>query len=63
MLFGTRAARVIHYARIVIMFWIVMGVAVMVVLAKRGLWRSADLGFASDRWVTEHRLAETSDHG
>jgi len=46
------------------MFWILMGVAIMVVLAKRmGLWRTSALGFVSDRWVTEHRLAETSDHG
>jgi hypothetical protein len=58
----------IHYARIVIMFWIMMGVAIVVVLAKRlGPWRVAantsDLGSVSDRWVSEHRLAETSDHG
>jgi len=67
-LFGTCAVCAIHYSRIVNMFWIVMGVAIVVALAKRmGPWRvvvkTSDLGSVSDRWISEHRLAETSDHG
>jgi len=48
--------------------WIVLGAGIVHRLAKwLGKWSepgwNADLGFVSQQWVTEHRLAETSDHG
>jgi hypothetical protein len=48
-------------------FWVLISVMMLVLVKRMGLSRAAawtsDLGSVSDRWVTEHRLAETSDHG
>jgi hypothetical protein len=45
--------------------WIFIGVVIAGVFAKRFGWRQQPsyLGFVSQHWVNEHRLAETSDHG
>ena len=46
--------------------WLFIGIAIAGVVAKRiGRPRQQPphLGFVSRHWVTEHRLAETSDHG
>jgi hypothetical protein len=45
--------------------WIFIGAVIAGVLAK-GFGRRqqpSHLGFVSQHWVNEHRLAETSDHG
>ena len=48
--------------------WIVLAVGIVRSLAKwlgqrhEPGW-NANLGFVSQQWVAEHRLAETSDHG
>jgi len=67
-LFGTCAVCAIRYSRIVNMFWIVMSAAIVVALAKRigpsrVAAKTSDLGSVSNRWISEHRLVETSDHG
>ena len=47
---------------------IFVGIALAGVLTKRIVQRqqphwASGLGSVSQQWVTEHRLAETSDHG
>lgn len=44
---------------------IFIGVVIVGVLAKWVAMRQqpSHLGFVSQHWVTEHRLAENSDHG
>jgi len=48
------------------MVWIVLGIGLLVALARTIAWRHergrpADLGFVSHQWVAEHRLAQTLD--
>jgi len=45
-----------------------MSAAIVVALAKRigpsrVAAKTSDLGSVSNRWISEHRLVETSDHG
>jgi hypothetical protein len=47
--------------------WIVVGIVIAGVVAIRMGIRlqprsTSDLGFVSDRWLSEHRLSETSGH-
>ena len=47
-------------------FWIILGVAVLGLLARRVLRaivpsKPSDLGFVSHQWIAEHRLAQTQD--
>ena len=46
--------------------WIVLGIGLVAVLAKKIVWRQKrweqlDMGFVSAQWVAEHRLAQTQD--
>lgn len=44
--------------------WIVLGAAVLGLLARKILRRPdrpSDLGFVSHQWIAEHRLAQTQD--
>ena len=48
------------------MVWIVLGIGLLVALARTIVWRrergwEADLGFVTHQWVAEHRLAQTQD--
>jgi hypothetical protein len=47
-------------------FWIVLGIAVLLLLARKVLRarapsRHSDLGFVSHQWLSERRLAQTQD--
>lgn len=46
--------------------WIVLGVGIVGVLAKRVAWpdrrdAEANLGFVSHQWLADHRLSQLSD--
>jgi hypothetical protein len=46
--------------------WIVVGIGIFGVLAKRVAWayergRQSALGFVSHQWLAEHRLSQLSD--
>jgi hypothetical protein len=46
--------------------WIALAIGLLLVLAKKIVWRlkrgsASDMGSVSDQWISEHRLAQTQD--